>query len=83
MPSLPSRSIARSETAVSASATASRRVVSDVARLSTHPQLRRMEVAHESGSVALPVPAVSADWDVPRPIPALDEHGEAIRAEFA
>ena len=58
-------------------------IVSDVARLSEHPQLRRVDVAHSLGSVALPAPPVRTDWETFGPIPDLDEHGPAIRAEFA
>jgi itaconate CoA-transferase len=57
-------------------------VVSDVARLSEHPQLRRIEVATEVGSFKLPAPPVTADWESFGPVPALDEHGAAIRAEL-
>jgi crotonobetainyl-CoA:carnitine CoA-transferase CaiB-like acyl-CoA transferase len=56
--------------------------VNDVAALSEHPQLRRIEVRHESGTVRLPAPPVRADWSYPSAIPALDEHGPALRAEF-
>lgn len=54
----------------------------DVAGLSNHPQLRRVTVPHEMGVVALPAPSVATDWESVGPVPALDEHGSAIRAEF-
>ena len=57
-------------------------IVSDVARLSDHPQLRRVEIVHELGSFELPAPPFTADWEAFGPVPALDEHGSAIRAEF-
>ena len=57
-------------------------LVNDVAGLAAHPQLRRQTVPHPSGSVALPAPPVRADWNEPAPIPAIDQHGPAIRAEF-
>ena len=57
-------------------------VVSDVARLSDHPQLRRVEIVHELGSFELPAPPFTADWEAFGPVPALDEHGPAIRSEF-
>lgn len=58
-------------------------VVNDVAGLSGHPQLRRVTVAHELGEVELPAPSVTADWEEMAPVPALDQHGAAIRWEFA
>jgi len=57
-------------------------MVNDVAGLSAHPQLRRTTVTHEHGTVDLPAPPVRADWNDPAPVPAIDEHGDAIRAEF-
>ena len=57
-------------------------IVSDVERLSRHPQLRRVEIVHELGSFELPAPPFTADWESFGPVPALDEHGQAIRAEF-
>lgn len=53
-----------------------------VADLSQHPQLDRWEVPHEAGSVALPRPGARADWLSAAAVPALDQHGPAIRAEF-
>jgi len=57
-------------------------MVNDVAGLSAHPQLRRTTVNHEHGTVDLPAPPVRADWNAPAPVPTVDEHGDAIRAEF-
>ncbi len=57
-------------------------MVNDTAGLSGHPQLRRVAAEHELGSVRLPAPPVRTDWAAAGRIPALDEHGEAIRAEF-
>jgi len=56
--------------------------VSDVARLSQHQQLRRVDVTHSEGTVAMPGPPVRTDWETIGRIPDLDEHGAAIRAEF-
>lgn len=57
-------------------------MVNDVPGLSSHPQLRRVTAEHEAGSVDLPAPPVRADWERSGSIPAVDEHGAAIRAEF-
>lgn len=59
--------------------------VNDVAGLSTHPQLRRIEAHHADGLVSLPAPAVRADWqqaDSDRRVPVINEHGDALRREF-
>jgi len=58
--------------------------VNSVADLSQHQQLRRSEVATPSGAVALVAPPVisSAGNTALRPVPALDEQGDAIRREF-
>ncbi len=62
--------------------------VNDVAGLSTHPQLNRITVTHADGTVELPAPATTADWDqapaeaTPSP-PPLNQQGPQIRAEFA
>jgi formyl-CoA transferase len=59
--------------------------VSDVARLSVHPHLRRVTVASPTGPVSLPAPA-PLHAGAPRrygPIPALGEHTERVRTEFA
>ena len=57
-------------------------MVNDVAALSVHPQLRRVELEHEHGTASLPAPPVRTDWERFGPIPAIDQHGAAIRAEF-
>jgi len=54
--------------------------------LSRHPQLRRMEIASPTGPVALPAPPpLWRDEEAPSlgPSPALGEHTDAIRREFA
>jgi crotonobetainyl-CoA:carnitine CoA-transferase CaiB-like acyl-CoA transferase len=59
--------------------------VRDVADLSRHPALRRVEVATPGGPVSLPAPPVSGPEGPPSlgPVPALGEHSGKIRAEFA
>ncbi len=62
-------------------------MVNDVAGLSSHPQLRRVSTDHELGTVDLPASPVRSDWGSgpdsnPTAVPALDQHGLAIRAEF-
>lgn len=59
--------------------------VNEVADLSRHPHLRRVEVGSDTGPVKLPAPPARFA-EGPRalgPVPALDEHGPAIRREFA
>lgn len=59
--------------------------LNSVADLSTHPQLRRIETGTPSGPVSGVAPAVR--WRdesfAPRPIPAVDQQGAALREEFA
>jgi crotonobetainyl-CoA:carnitine CoA-transferase CaiB-like acyl-CoA transferase len=58
--------------------------VNSLADLADHPQLRRAPVATPSGPVQLVAPPVRfgiGDRSL-RPVPALGEHGEAIREEF-
>lgn len=59
--------------------------VNDVESLSTHPALKRVEVETPSGPVSMVAPPATLDARAPRlrPVPALGEHSEAIRAEFA
>jgi len=59
--------------------------VNDLAGLSSHPQLRRCTVDSAAGPVSLVAPAVIGQGEQLqlRAIPALDEQGAAIRAEFA
>ena len=58
--------------------------VNDLAGLSLHPHLRRVPVQTPEGPVSLVSPAAVSDHaaEPPGPVPALDEHGEAIRREF-
>ncbi len=59
--------------------------VSEPADLAKHPQLRRITVATESGSASYPAPAARRSGP-PRAygaVPALGEHSDKIRAEFA
>ncbi len=59
-------------------------LVNDVAGLAAHPHLRRTSVHHSLGDVDVPASPIRSDWDVDEAaMPALDEHGAAIRAEFA
>ena len=62
--------------------------VNDVAGLSAHPQINRITVTHADGTVDLPAPATTADWDqatadTALSLPELNQHGDQIRAEFA
>lgn len=62
--------------------------VNDVAGLSSHPQIQRITVTHADGTIELPAPATTADWDeatigIAPTLPALNQHGPQIRAEFA
>jgi len=59
--------------------------LNSVADLSRHPQLRRVRLDTPSGVIEVPAPPVR--WHGREPslgrVPALDEHGEAIRRQFA
>ena len=59
--------------------------LNDLRALSEHPQLRRHIVATPSGSARLIAPAAQTDGETfsSGDIPALNEHGDTIRAEFA
>jgi crotonobetainyl-CoA:carnitine CoA-transferase CaiB-like acyl-CoA transferase len=59
--------------------------VSALPDLSAHPQLRRTTMQAAGGEISLPAPAALIDGAVPRfgKAPALGEHTEAVRAEFA
>ena len=59
--------------------------VSTMADLEAHPQNRRVTVETPSGPVTYLAPGALHDGRVPefRPVPALGQHSEAIRAEFA
>ena len=54
-----------------------------VADLSAHPQLRRIEVMGQGGTLSLPAPQARASDGEPKRITAVDEQGAAIRREFA
>lgn len=59
--------------------------VNTPADLSAHPQLRRVTVETPSGPVDLVAPPVDlrgSDVDL-GPVPAIDQHGDALRKEFA
>jgi crotonobetainyl-CoA:carnitine CoA-transferase CaiB-like acyl-CoA transferase len=58
--------------------------VNSVADFAAHPQLRRATVETAGGPVDLAAPPVRVDGRAPalRPVPALGEHSETIRAEF-
>jgi itaconate CoA-transferase len=60
--------------------------VNDVAALSVHPALRRIEVQTQTGSASLIAPPVKSHPPVPvgeRRVPAVGEHSERIRREFS
>lgn len=59
--------------------------VNDVAGLAGHPHLRRVTVETPSGSVSYPAPAEQRASESRRygPVPALGQHTEKVRAEFA
>jgi len=59
--------------------------VNDVAAFSHHPALRRVTVATPGGDVAIAAPPVilSEGDRTLGPVPAIGEHSEAIRGEFA
>ncbi len=60
--------------------------VNDVAALSHHPALRRITVATPNGDVTLAAPPVITDGAPSRtfgPVPAVGQHSERIRADFA
>ena len=58
--------------------------VNDVADLSEHPALTRIEVDTAGGHVSMvsPPASIAGEDYALRPVPALGEHSEAIRAEF-
>ncbi len=59
--------------------------VNDIAGLSRHPALRRVEVESATGPVAMAAPPARIDGEDRElgPIPAIGEHSEAIREEFS
>jgi len=56
--------------------------VSDLTLFARHPHLRRITVASSAGPVSYPAPPVARD-EAFGPVPALGEHGERLRREFA
>jgi len=56
--------------------------LNSVADFSGHPQLRRLSTPTSGGDVAVPSPPARSD-EVGGPVPAIGEHSEAIRREFA
>lgn len=56
--------------------------VNEVAGLSSHPHLRRVDVTTAASIARLPASAAQADWTGAASVPAIDQHGAAIRAEF-
>lgn len=59
-------------------------MLNDLADLASHPVLRRVAVETQDGPVAIAPPPAVVDGQSPvlRPVPALDQNGQAIRAEF-
>jgi formyl-CoA transferase len=59
--------------------------VNDASGLASHPHLRRITVATPSGAVAYPAPAARQFGETRHygPVPALGQHTDKIRAEFA
>jgi crotonobetainyl-CoA:carnitine CoA-transferase CaiB-like acyl-CoA transferase len=61
--------------------------VNGVHDLIAHPQLRTRPMAVRGAASQVQVPAAPwiTEWDAPefRPVPAVDEHGARVRAEFA
>lgn len=59
--------------------------VNELEDLPNHPALRRTEVATEKGVFSMPAPPVRSEGILPAfgAAPSIDEHGDAIRAEFA
>ncbi len=59
--------------------------VNDVAGLSQHPALRRVEVSSPTGPVSMAAPPARHDGQMPvlGAVPAIGEHSEKIRKEFA
>ena len=59
--------------------------INSVADFAAHPALKRMRVATPTGPVELPAEAISwwGDGASPRAVPALGEHTDRVRREFA
>jgi len=58
--------------------------INDVAGLSRHSALRRVEIGTPTGPAAIPAPPAGRDGETPTlgPVPAIGEHTQAIRKEF-
>jgi itaconate CoA-transferase len=55
----------------------------DVAGLSSHPQLRRVAIDSDHGTLRMPAhPLRASGWPVYGPVPGVGQHTDAIRAEF-
>ena len=60
--------------------------LNDVQGFSTHPVLRRVEISNPEGSIRFPAPPAIFNNKLTETlgdVPELNQHGEAIRAEFA
>jgi len=59
--------------------------LNDVAGFAAHPQLHLLDFETPAGPVRMPAPAATVDGSPTRigPVPALDQHGPALRTEFA
>jgi formyl-CoA transferase len=59
--------------------------VNSPAELAQHPHLRRVTVGSASGPISVPAPAAQHAGEARRygPVPAVGEHNDKIRAEFA
>ena len=59
--------------------------VNSVADLASHPALRRVTVGTSNGPASIIAPPAIRDGEAPvlGPVPAIGEHSEAIRREFA
>jgi crotonobetainyl-CoA:carnitine CoA-transferase CaiB-like acyl-CoA transferase len=60
-------------------------LINELAAVLEHPMLRMVEVPTAAGGISLPAPAAWHSAARPRidPVPELDQHGAALRAEFA
>jgi formyl-CoA transferase len=59
--------------------------VNSPAELAQHPHLRRITVGSPRGAISFPAPAAQHAGEARRygPVPAVGEHNEKIRLEFA